>query len=290
MGTQKLLRQILPKNFWGDKLYGRYRFYKKLGRFPEKWPVRFNDHLFALKTSGACYDPLIQFLTDKEHAKQYIAAITGKDYLIETYRILRNREEIRNFFPDRFPCVFKPTHSSGEVLFCVDSSSPLDRRKLANWFNINRYERSRQQNYRYLRPKIIVEEFFSKDGLTVPKDYKFFCFEGIPKIVQVDAGRFSNQYQSFYDSTWARIPVVALYPGGDLDEEKPALFNHMLNLARQLSAPFPFVRVDMYATATEIRIGEMTFIPWGGTLPLQPPNAEFEWGALFGNSDAQPQT
>ena len=51
------------------------------------------------------------------------------------------------------------------------------------------------------------------------------------------------------------IPVVALYPGREQDEEEPELLDHMLNLARILSAPFPFVRVDMYATETEIRIG-----------------------------------
>ena len=255
------MRRLLPKTLWGDRVFGRYRFFKRLGRNPEKRPVRFNDHLFALKTSGAGYDPLIQFVTDKEYAKLYIGATIGKLYTIETYQVLRSKGELVKFSPDRFPCVLKPTHASGPFMLCTDLSSPLDRDKLGKWFDINYYDKSREHNYRHLLPKIIVEEFFSEDGHTVPKDYKFFCFRGAPQIIQVDTDRFSNQFQNFYDTGWNRIPIVALYPGKEQDDDKPVLLDRMLDLARQLSASFPFVRVDMYATATEIRIGELTFSP-----------------------------
>ena len=283
MGTRKLLRRFLPKNHWGDRIYGRYIFRRRLGRDPEFPPVKFNDHLFALKTSGACYDPLIQFVTDKEYAKLYIAATVGKEYVTETYRILRSKEDLKEFNLDRFPCILKPTHSSGQVLVCPDASTPLDRAGLEKWFEIDYYKSKREQNYRYLLPKILVEEFFFEDDQRVPKDYKFFCFRGVPRIIQVDTGRFSNQTQNYYDPSWGRIPVVALYPGTDEDDDKPILLDRMLELARQLSAPFPFVRVDMYATATEIRIGELTFVPWSGAQLLQPPEAEFDWGAYFSN-------
>ena len=36
-------------------------------------------------------DPLCQFVTDKELAKQYIEDVAGPGYVLETYRILRNR-------------------------------------------------------------------------------------------------------------------------------------------------------------------------------------------------------
>lgn len=281
MGTQKFLRKVLPKNLWGDRLYCRYRFYKKLGRLPQSRPTLFNDYLFALKTSGACYDPLIQFVTDKEYAKHYFSSIVGSEFVIETYDILRNRDELEDYVPRKFPCVLKPTHSSGQAVVCIHPHDPFDREALAGWFELDRYRAAREQNYRYLIPKIIVEEYFSEDNRTVPNDYKIFCFDGIPKLIQVDTDRFTSQSQSFYNIEWNRIPVVALYPGKEKDEPKPMLLDRMLELARELSAPFPFVRVDMYATATEIRIGELTFIPWSGLLPLQPAEAEVSWGAFF---------
>ena len=68
------------------------------------------------------YDPLIQYVTDKEYAKQYVSSVVGSNYTTETYRILRNKEELKTYVPDRFPCILKPTHSSGQAVICADRS------------------------------------------------------------------------------------------------------------------------------------------------------------------------
>ena len=279
--SEKWLRRILPKTPWGDRIFGQYDFYKRLGRFPEKRPVRFNDNLFALKTSGMGYDPLVQFVTDKEYAKLYISSVLGSEYAIETYRILRSVEELENYVPDRFPCVVKPTHSSGQAVIFTDPSVPLDRDRLGKWFRIRYYFRYREQNYRHLVPKIIVEEFFSEDGRTIPDDYKIFCFRGLPKFVQVDGDRFSGHTRNLYDTSWSRIPATYVYPNREEDDPKPQLLGEMLHAARKLSADFDFVRVDFYTTPTEIRVGELTFFPEGASGRLEPPEAEFTLGAYF---------
>ena len=59
----------------------------------------------------------------------------------------------------------------------------------------NFYEDGRRQNYRYLRQKIIVEEFLSEDGRTPAMDYKIFCFEILAKVrseVSSSAGSLEN--------------------------------------------------------------------------------------------------
>ena len=285
--SEKWLWRLLPKTPWGDRVFGRYRFYSRLGRFPENPPVRFNDHLFALKASGVGYDPLIQYLTDKEYAKQYISSVVGSNFTTETYCILRNKEELKTYVPDRFPCILKPTHSSGQQMICADRSGSLDREKLGRWFSINYYSRSREQNYRHLIPKIIVEEFFSKDGRTVPDDYKVFCFRGVPKFIQVDSGRFSQHTRNLYDTSWIRLPVTFVYPNSMKDDPKPALLGKMLHVARELSAPFPFVRVDMYSTESELRVGELTFFPKSATGSLRPAEAEFTLGKHFRCQNAE---
>ena len=274
-------RRLLPKTLWGDRIYGLNRFYKRLGRFPEKRPVRFNDHLFALKTSGMGYDPLVQFVTDKEYAKLYFSSVLGSEYTIDTYRILRSVEELENYVPDRFPCVVKATHSSGQAVICTDPSVPLDRDRLGKWFSIRYYLRSREQNYRHLVPKIIVEEFFSEEGKSVPDDYKIFCFRGVPKFIHVDSDRFTRHTRNLYDTAWNRIPATLLYPNRKEDHPKPAMLDDMLHAAEKLSAAFDFVRVDLYATRTDIRVGELTFIPGSASERLEPPEAEFTLGAYF---------
>ncbi|MDE0334993.1 MAG: ATP-grasp fold amidoligase family protein [Defluviicoccus sp.] len=281
MGRKTILRTLLPETLWGDRVYGHYNFRRRLGRSPESPPVRFNDHLFAFKTSGIGYDPLVQFVTDKEYAKLYIAAVLGEEYIIKTYRILRNKDELKNYTPDRFPCVLKPTHSSGQTVICTDSATDLDREELSKWFDINYYKISREQNYRFLIPKIIVEEFFSDDGQTVPSDYKVFCIHGVPKFIQVDSDRFSGHTRNLYDTSWTRIPATLLYPGRDKNDRRPALLDKMLSAAQRLSAAFAFVRVDMYATAREMRVGELTFVPGSAGERLDPPEAELTLGAYF---------
>lgn len=278
---EKWRRRLLPKTPWGDRIFARYRFYRRLGRSPENPPVRFNDHLFALKAGGMGYDPLIQYVTDKEYAKQYVSSVVGSNYTTETYRILRNKEELKTYVPDRFPCILKPTHSSGQAVICADRSGSLDREKLGRWLYINYYSLSREQNYRHLVPKIIVEEFFSKDGQTVPDDYKIFCFRGVPKLIQVDSGRFSQHTRNLYDTSWNRLPVTYVYPNRTKDDLKPALLGEMLHVAQELSAPFPFVRVDMYSTESEMRVGELTIFPESASGLLRPAEAEFTLGEHF---------
>ena len=284
------MRRYLPKNLWGDRVYGRYDFRRRLGRDPEYPPVKFNDHLFAWKTSGACYDPLIQFVTDKEYAKLYIAATVGEKYVIETYRILRGKNELQELSLDRFPCILKPTHSSGQILVCPDASALLDREGMEKWFDIDYYGSKREPNYCHLTPKIIVEEFFSEDGRTIPNDYKIFCILGVPKFIQVDGDRHSGHTRNLYNLSWSRIPATYVYPNREQDDPRPALLDEMIDAARKLSAAFPFVRVDFYATETKIRVGELTFFPEGASGKLEPEEAEYTLGAYFNDSDAKSQT
>ena len=65
---------------------------------------------------------------------------------------------------------------------------------MQGWFDVNYYELSREQNYRYHLPTVIVEEFFSVDGDTVPKDYKMFCVDGVPKCIR---SRFRSLWSTY---------------------------------------------------------------------------------------------
>ncbi|MYE58823.1 MAG: hypothetical protein F4X35_04470 [Alphaproteobacteria bacterium] len=169
-------RRRLPRNAWGDREFCRRRFVSRQGRQPDpEGAGRLTDLFYRVKTDGSLLDPLYQLVTDKELAKLYIESTVGPGYAPETYRVLRSPDEIGAFVPDRVPCVLKPTHMSGPVLFHTDPDKAIDRDLLRKWFKKDHYRGTREGNYRHLRPKIIVEEFFSEDGVSVPKDYKLFC-------------------------------------------------------------------------------------------------------------------
>ncbi len=288
---KSLLQRSLPRTDWGDSVYAFCAHLRRRRRWP-RWrnPKRFNDHLYRLKVDGSLQDPLSVFATDKEYAKYYIAAVVGWEHVVETYRILRDKDAVDRLILERLPCVIKPTHLCGHVEFLVDDTQPLPRDVMKSWFDINYYRKSREQNYRGLRPKIIVEEFVSEDGRTVPNDYKIYCFSGIPKLIHVESDQLSNHSQTFYDIFWNKLPITLEYPGASYTHSKPAILDKMLDLAARLSSAFSFVRVDMYIGQGErIRIGELDFCPHSAGGWFHPQTAEEMLGRLF-ESGRLPET
>ena len=62
---------------------------------------------------------------------------------------------------------------------------------------------------------------------------------------------------------------------------KPENFGEMAALAEKLSAPFPFVRIDLYDVDGEIYFSEFTFVPTGGNMKLKPEHYLDDWGKLL---------
>ena len=258
---KSILRRVVPKNKMGDAFYSWCSFVTIHRRLPRKRSGHFNDQLYCMKVDGTLLDPLRQFNSDKEYVKIYIAGTIGDKFNIETYDILRSPSEIDDYTPARFPCVVKPTHLSGSVRICSSSDSFPQPELLKKWLARSLYKKTREQNYKFLKPKIIIEEFISHDSMTIPEDYKIFCFHGVPKFVQVDSDRFTGHTRNFYDTEWCRLDVEWNYPNRPLDHPKPEALTEILRIATKLSAPFDFIRVDLYAIGKELWVGEITNCP-----------------------------
>ena len=272
----------LPHTDWGNRIYWRLSFAKRHGRWPNNIsPERFTDHLYRIKTDGRLNDPLYRYCTDKEYAKDYIAGVLGPGHTPETFAVLRTDDDVDAFVPNRLPCVIKPTHASGQVLLHIDMATPLDRDLLKRWLRLDYYPAGRETNYRDLTPKVIVEALVADGSDAVPKDYKVYCFHGGPKMIHVDSDRFDDHRRNLYDPHWTRLPVAYTYPTRDEDDPEPVLLKQMLHIAARLSAPFPFARVDLYATETRILVGELTFCPEAAHGPIEPDSADIELGRLF---------
>lgn len=113
--------------------------------------------------------------------------------------------------------------------------------------------------------KIICEKLLhSKDGYKVPDDYKFYCFHGEPKYIEVMWDRYgsSGKYNELFVD-------MELNDRHDLEGEAceteynwPICLDEMIDAARILSADFPFVRVDFYEENGRPIFGELTFTPY----------------------------
>ena len=268
--SMSIARRLSPASARGDLLFSWYRFVKNHRRLPRKNARLINDRLYRMKIDGTLLDPLRQFVTDKEFVKIYVAGTVGDNYNIETFKVLRRPSEIEAYIPHRFPCVVKPTHLSGSVMICYSSDSYPEAELLKRWMERSHYKRVREQNYRHLEPKIMIEEFISDDHTRTPNDYKIYCFYGVPKYIHVDTDRFENHTRNFYDTEWRRLDVEWAYPSRSCDDAKPEALDEMLRVASALSAPFDFIRVDLYAIDGKVRVGEMTNCPDGGGGEIKP--------------------
>ena len=243
----------LPKDRTSDTLLSLIGFIEAHGRLPTNELI-LNDALFKIKTTDEILSPLRVFVTDKEFLKIYVKATIGDKFNVPTLKILKNENEILEYVFPR-DCVIKPTHASGQFII-RDSDNELDLNLIKSWLRLNYYDLSREANYRYLMPKIIIEPIVFEDPN--PIDYKIFCFNGKPKIILVDVDRATNHKRNIFDSEWNELPIILGFPRNSPPASKPLHLNLMLDIASKLSQKFSLVRIDLYSDNQNIFVGEIT--------------------------------
>jgi hypothetical protein len=255
--------------------------YKRLGfkfrRYNLTNPESFNEKLNYLKLNPE--NKTYSKYADKIAVRDFVKETVGAKYLIPVIGIFKTAEEI-NFreLPDKF--VLKANHGSGWNIICEDKQSlnfEKTRRKLKKWLKYNSFYLSREYQYKPIVPAIICEELLEFNIF----DYKFFCFSGNPEIIQVDIDRFTNHRRAFYNVNWEKQDFSIRYPISDKIIEKPAQFDEMFEVCKKLSAPFNFVRVDLYLHNSKIYFGELTFFPGGGNEPFNPVESDYSFGRLL---------
>lgn len=270
------IARLLP-----DKLYLSIKFRTHMGYWMDwKNPKTFSEKLQWLKV----YDrhPEYTEMVDKVAAKDYVAGIIGKEYVIPTLAVYNSADEIDfDALPNQF--VLKCTHDSGGIVVCKDKSK-LDvneaREKLRKGLKRTYIVQNREYPYKNVPRRIIAEQYMEDESGEL-KDYKFFCFDGVPKylFVATDRGRKDIETKfDFFDMDWNHLPFTNGHPNNPVTPEKPENFELMKQLAARLSVGMPHVRVDLYNIQGKVYFGELTFFHWGGTVPFVPN----EWDYRFG--------
>lgn len=236
-------------------------------------PVTFNEKLQWLKAYD--HNPLYTCIVDKQEVKKIIADKIGSKYIIPTIAVYERPEDIDwEKLPERF--VLKCTHDSGGVVVCKDKEQ-MDRKaamkKLKKHYKRNYYYNKREWPYKNIKPRIIAETYMEDTvGGGELKDYKFFCFDGVPKMLFIASDRHKKTETKFdfFDMDFNHLPIINGHPNSEVTPEKPESFEQMKELAAELSAGFPHVRVDLYEIDGRIFFGEMTLYHYSGTVPFEP--------------------
>ena len=264
-----------------DKLYLQMIFRLKMGyKLNLKNPRSYSEKLQWLKLYHR--DPVYTRLVDKFAVKKWVAERIGEEYVIPTLGIWNNANEIDfDKLPNQF--VLKTTNGGGggDVIICKDKSK-LDKEKAVVHLNKGLkkdiYKKLREWPYKNVPPRVIAEKYMEDESGEL-RDYKFFCFNGCVKCIQVDYDRFVEHHRNIYDTEWNLLPFSIKYPSKkNVVILKPKNFDIMLTIAELLSKNIPHVRVDLYNVNGRIYFGELTFYHGSGHEIFNPK----EWDYTFG--------
>ena len=273
-----LLRKGSPL-ITSDIWFIRWHFFFCLHKFPNLiYPKTYNEKLQWLKLNDI--HPEYSQMVDKYEAKEFVRGIIGDEHIIPTLGIWNTLDEIDfTKLPNQF--VLKTTHDSGGVVVIKDKSS-MDmkavRKKIEKSLNNNFFYQHREYPYKNIKPRIIAEKFMVDESGTELKDYKFFCFDGEPKMLFVATDRPFDTRFDFFDTDFHHLPFKQGHPLASKEIKKPKGFDEMLEMAKKLSKGIPHVRVDLYDINGNIFFGELTFFHFSGNVPFEPE----EWDYIIG--------
>lgn len=234
--------------------------------------------------------PILREVADKVMVRNYVAEVLGEQYLTRVLQVADSPEEINwAQLPREFAC--KVNHASGGVIVVwegADKASELPTSQdFPGWLklrvNPDSFEEERAKQllriwldkdfsfqpgspffewaYQGIPRRILIEERLSSPEGEIPRDIKFFCFSGQIELITVEEIDVDGELKTIaFDPAWARLS-----PPGYLDGlQPPQNLEAMSHCAELLSAPFDFVRVDMYEVGDRIVFGELTNYPRAG--------------------------
>ena len=270
-----LILYLASKNIikMSDEKYLSMMYKKMLNKTLNlKNPVTFNEKLQWLKLNDR--NPKYIRLVDKYEVKEYIKETIGEQYVIPTIGVYNKFNDIDfSNLPNQF--VIKCTHDSGGIVIVKDKEKlniNKARRKINKGLKRNFYYYGREWPYKHVKPRIIIEKYMEDNKEKEILDYKFFCFDGEPKLMYISQGLKNHETasMSFYDMDYKLTTckrkdyrLLAVTP------ERPINFEKMKEIAGILSKGIPHVRVDFYEINGNIYFGELTFFTCSGFVPFE---------------------
>ena len=254
------------------------RYFKTFGRHID-WnhPTEFNEKIrwMQFNTDTSKWT----LLADKYKVRDYVKSKGYEDILIPLLGMWEKAEDIDfDTLPQSF--VIKTNHGCGEVITVSNKTKvnmKIIRSKMKHFLNTPFGYRTAEPHYLKIPPVIIAEYLLENDCTWSSSlvDYKFYCFHGEPYCCAVFFNRDIVNHKrcaEIYDMEWCRHDEWINdnhKPEVTIDIPCPRCFNQMINACQDLSAEFPFVRMDFYEVNGYLYFGEFTFTPaamTGGSL------------------------
>lgn len=247
-------------------------------------PRTYNEKLQWLKLYN--HQPVYTIMVDKYAVKKYVSDIVGDKYVVPLLGVWDSPGDIDFVsLPKQF--VLKVTHGGGSygVIVCKDKDKLNLKdtiRKLKSAMKVDGYVKNKEWPYKNVPRRILAEEYMEDVETKELRDYKFFCFNGEPKLLFVATGRGTQKEPNFdwFDMSYNHIQLKTEHPVSDINHlpKKPHSFEEMKEVAAKLSVGMPHVRIDLYEVNGKVYFGEYTFFHWSGINHFEPE----EWNERMG--------
>lgn len=257
-------------------------FHERHGYLPDlKAPLSFSEKIQYRKLHDR--DVRIQDLSDKISVKSYVTKRLGLDWVVPVLwsgPVLPPRH-LRKW---PRPYVLKANHGHGWNIFVWneeenwDEIEPITQFWLSRTFGVELCE----WGYSQIERQLLVEPFIGPNIQIPPIDFKFLVFGGRTQYIDVVVDRRVKPFRAaFYDRNWVKQSAHYI---GDICPEPvpvPRSFDRMLWAADKIGEDFSFVRVDFYEINNLPAIGELTFYPASGYIPIHPVDFDRLLGSLW---------
>ena len=280
-------------NFLPDKLYLQLFYFAACGKLINfNNPRGFNEKQQWLKIFDQ--HPEYSKLVDKLAVRSHIDKVLGTGHLFPLLGYWKSFDEIDfSKLPEEF--VLKCNHDSGSTKVITHKSQKTDEEweALRNHFirrlNYDFFYAGREYPYKNLERFIIAEQLMfdnENPGKSI-EDYKFFCFNGEPKIMFIATDRSTDCRFDFFDMNFNHLDINNLHPRAIKPISKPKHFEEMKKTAAKLAEGMRFARIDLYEINDTIYFGEYTFFHGGGFAPFYPSVWERKLGDWIDLSNAK---
>jgi len=283
-----MIRKVILKSLgmrWArllpDKFYLQCKFLLKMGmRLDLRNPKTFNQKIQWLKL----YDRRKYYINyvDKVKVREFIGENFGRELLIPQIGVYETFSQIDfSVLPKKF--VIKPNHLSGKIYICEDK----DKINIAtlepivnSWLKTNYFWNYREWPYKFIQPKIIIEEFLEDNINNELIDYKIMCFNGTVKYSFIVLQRLLKQDMcvDFYDRNWNKQDFKRRYNISNKTIVKPLNYDLMIKITEQIGKREKFIRVDFYEVDGKLYFGEITLYPGAGFEVFDPIKWDYEFG------------
>jgi hypothetical protein len=261
----------------------RRRYAEVLGKRPRLiLPRRHSERIVQRKLFGR--DPRMPPLADKVDVKAFVAGRIGPRYAVPTIwagDTVPSRRVMRSW---PRPFVLKGAHGSGWTIL-VPAEGPVNwariERQSQRWLDTTYAQPAGEWLYTHIPHRLLVEPHLG-DPAGRPDDYKLWVFHGRVHYVNWIEGRGSPAYGGrVMDRDWNEAFTNGSMPRAPERPPRPQSLDTMIWMAERLAQHFDFVRVDLYEIEGRPLVGELTFYPMSGYLPLHPTDADLELGRLW---------